>query len=138
MNALKLTGTLAQTEGDATVKYININPTYLQKGIGFQGKVVGISYDPTIITQIQGTHVAFENIKGDNYFNTVEGSTLIGTTEKEDYKLKVTGKVKFSTLLNLAPVPTLPERPKAGDVVMSGSLEEAVLCYYNGSTWKVL
>jgi hypothetical protein len=138
IDVLKIGGALLQSTGSTTINFLNVNPTYEQRGVAFRGKVVGIYYNPTIITQPQGTHVAFENTKGDNYFNSTEGSTLIGTTDRENYKFKVSGTVKFDTLLNLAPVETLPERPTVGDIVMSGSLAEAVLCYYNGSTWRVL
>ena len=76
-NVLKLSGRLVQNTGNTTINYLNINPI-LQSSSGWTGTVVGIYYNPTINVATNGTHIAFQNVLGDNLFNSTSGNTGVG------------------------------------------------------------
>lgn len=61
--------------------------------------VRGIYYAPITTS---GTHIAFENTVGNNYFNSSAGSTIIGSNTNAGFKFDVNGTTRLQSSISFA------------------------------------
>lgn len=80
-NFMEFQGTAQLNSGTSSVTQLKIDPTYNNSGAGTY-TVRGIYYNPTLTSMTNTTEIAFENVTGDNKFNTTSGkSTFFGEVD---------------------------------------------------------
>jgi hypothetical protein len=137
---LYLTGQILSTAGGTNYNMMEIVPDFAALTSGGSGSFKAVYYNPTISTgMFNSSHVAFENTKGDNRFNSVNsGSTFIGpvTSSLGGEILVVSGSAKITDVLVLPFQTSLPSGKPTGSVALSGSGGTFNGMYvYNGTSW---
>lgn len=87
----------AQTAiGNVTINHFGVNAVFNTTAGTTLSR--GFYYNATSTSSVGLSHIPFENVNGNNYFNSSSGSTLIGYASgtASSYKLDVNGKVALS------------------------------------------
>ena len=92
----------AQTSvGNVTINHFGVNGVFNTTAGTTLSR--GFYYNATSTSSVGLSHIPFENVNGNNYFNSSSGSTLIGYASgtASSYKLDVTGTSRFASTLRI-------------------------------------
>jgi hypothetical protein len=91
---------LATSVGNVTLNNFNVLGTYSASAGTTLSR--GFYFNPTIQGSVGLSLHAFENVIGDNFFNTNSGSTYIGTLITSSFKLDVAGDIRTTGSLTIS------------------------------------